>query len=75
MQSATSGMDQAAQAGERERFSAAELAIVLSHYGIGVIESIAKFPRGSRRAPKLLITSEQGKFLTGDKPGPHHYCL
>ena len=63
MQSATSGMDQAAQAGERERFSAAELAIVLSHYGIGVIESIAKFPRGSRRAPKLLITSEQGKFL------------
>lgn len=47
----------------RERFSSEELAIVLSHYDIGVIESIVEYPRGSRKAPKLLITSEQGKFL------------
>ena len=49
--------------GQRERFSAEELAIVLSHYDIGVIDSIVEFPRGSRKAPKLLIVSEQGKFL------------
>jgi homoserine kinase type II len=36
---------------------------VLSHYDIGVVDSIAEFPRGSRKAPKLLIVSEQGKFL------------
>src|SRR5262249_30462539 len=35
----------------------------LSHYDLGIIESVAEFPRGSRRAPKLLITAEQGKFL------------
>ena len=34
---------------------AEELAIVLSHYDIGIIDSIAEFPRGSRKAPKLLI--------------------
>lgn len=49
--------------GQRERFQADELAIVLSHYDIGVLESIVEFPRGSRRAPKLLITSAEGKFL------------
>lgn len=50
-------------AGSRERFAADELAIVMSNYDIGVIEQIQEFPRGSRKAPKLLITSEQGKFL------------
>jgi len=47
----------------REKFAADELAIVLSHYDIGVIESIVEFPRGSRKAPKLLVVSENGKFL------------
>jgi homoserine kinase type II len=51
------------QAGHRETFVADELAIVLSHYDVGVIDSIAEFARGSRKAPKLLIVSEQGKFL------------
>lgn len=37
--------------------------MVMSHYDIGVIDSIVEFPRGSRKAPKLLIVSEQGKFL------------
>jgi Ser/Thr protein kinase RdoA (MazF antagonist) len=36
---------------------------VLSHFDIGVIDSIAEFPRGSRKAPKLLIVAEHGKFL------------
>lgn len=48
---------------ERERFAADELAIVLSHFDIGVLEQVQDYPRGSRKAPKLLITSEHGKFL------------
>jgi hypothetical protein len=49
--------------GTREKFATDELAIVLSHYSIGVIESVTEFPRGSRKAPKLLITTDQGKYL------------
>jgi homoserine kinase type II len=49
--------------GDREQFAADELAIVLSHFEIGIVESIAEYPRGSRKAPKLLIGAEQGKFL------------
>ena len=51
------------KSGGRETFAADELGIVLSHFDIGVIDSIQEFPRGSRKAPKLLIVSEQGKFL------------
>jgi Ser/Thr protein kinase RdoA (MazF antagonist) len=58
-----SGTGQTRQSGRRETFASDELAIVLSHFDIGTIQSIAEFPRGSRRAPKALITSEQGKFL------------
>ncbi|MDP9172482.1 MAG: phosphotransferase [Planctomycetota bacterium] len=49
--------------GQREQFGAEELAIVLSHYELGTIDSIVEYPRGSRKAPKLLIVSKQGKFL------------
>src|SRR5262249_11209546 len=49
--------------GQREKFGSEELAIILSHYDIGVIDSIAEYPRGSRKAPKLLIVAEQGKVL------------
>src|SRR5215210_3190453 len=63
LQATTSGTGQVRQTGQRETFSAEELAIVLSHYDIGIIDSIVEFPRGSRKAPKLLIVSEQGKFL------------
>jgi Ser/Thr protein kinase RdoA (MazF antagonist) len=45
------------------RFRAEELAIVLSHYDLGVIESITEFRRGSRRSPKVGIVAERGKFL------------
>jgi homoserine kinase type II len=58
-----SGTGQAPRTGQRETFTADELAIVLSHFDIGVIESITEYPRGSRKAPKVLISSEQGKFL------------
>lgn len=59
----SSGTHQTRTTGSREKFSAEELAIVLSHFEIGVIDSIVEFPRGSRKAPKLLIVSDQGKFL------------
>ena len=58
-----SGSGQTRHGGGLETFSAEELAIVLSHFDIGVIDSVVEYPRGSRKAPKLLIVSEQGKFL------------
>jgi homoserine kinase type II len=57
------GMSAPRQTGGRDTFATDELAIVLSHFDIGPIDSIVEFPRGSRKAPKLLIVSEQGKFL------------
>lgn len=64
VQSSLSGTTgQSAQGGQRETFAADELAIVLSHYDIGIIENIQEFPRGSRKAPKLVITSTTGKYL------------
>ncbi len=58
-----SGTGMTRQVGGRETFGAEELAIVLSHFDIGVVDSIVDYPKGSRKAPKLLIVSEQGKFL------------
>lgn len=43
-------------------FDPAELAIVLSHYDLGVIESVRPFRGGSRASPKLIIKSEKGAF-------------
>jgi len=48
---------------ERVKFGAVELAICLSHYDTGVIRSIKQFPRGSRRAPKVVIDCERGRYL------------
>ncbi len=48
---------------ERERFQPDELAVVLSHYDLGVIFSAKEFARGSRRSPKLLLRAERGRFL------------
>ena len=47
----------------RDQFSTEELAVVLSHFDIGGIDAIEEYPRGSRKAPKLLIASDQGRFL------------
>lgn len=47
----------------REQFAADELAIVLSHFDIGTIDTIKEFPRGSRKAPKLLIRTDKGTYL------------
>ena len=61
--STSSGTHQTRTTGVREKFGAEELAIVLSHFDIGIIDSIVEFPRGSRKAPKLLIVCDHGKFL------------
>jgi Ser/Thr protein kinase RdoA (MazF antagonist) len=47
----------------REQFAADELAIVLSYFDIGTIETIKEFPRGSRKAPKLLLRTDRGMYL------------
>lgn len=46
-----------------DRFDRRELAIVLSHYDIGPIDRITRYPRGSRRAPKVRIESSSGVYL------------
>lgn len=48
---------------KRATFSAEELAVVLSHYDLGIIESITDFPRGSSQSPKAGVVCEKGKFL------------
>lgn len=48
---------------ERAIFETGELAVVLSQFDLGVIESITEFPRGSLRSPKVGIVAERGKFL------------
>ena len=50
-------------AGDRDQFVADELAIVLSHFNLGTIDSIQEFARGSRRAPKLILRTDKGVFL------------
>jgi Ser/Thr protein kinase RdoA (MazF antagonist) len=54
---------QTRQTGGREQFGLEELAVVLSHFDIGIVESVNEYPRGSRKAPKLLINAEHGRFL------------
>lgn len=44
-------------------FSSEELAQVLSHYEVGVIDHVKPLSAGNKRAPKMVITSEEGKFL------------
>lgn len=47
----------------RATFEAGELAMVVSRYDIGVIESVKEFRRGSGRAPKVVLKTERGRFL------------
>jgi len=44
-------------------FSSQELAMVLSHYDIGVIHEVKPLSGGNLRAPKVVILSDKGKFL------------
>jgi Ser/Thr protein kinase RdoA (MazF antagonist) len=49
-------------------FSSEELARVLSHYDIGVIHQVKALSAGSRRVPKVVVTSEKGKFVLKRRP-------
>lgn len=49
-------------------FSSEELVRVLSHYDMGVILQIKPLSGGNRRAPKMVVISEQGKFLLKRRP-------
>ncbi len=49
--------------GGRQTFAADELAIVLSHYDLGILEAVTEFPRGSRKAPKLIIRTDKKTYL------------
>ncbi|MHC4558376.1 MAG: phosphotransferase enzyme family protein [Planctomycetota bacterium] len=49
-------------------FSSEELVRVLSHYDIGVILHLKPLSGGNKRAPKMVVVSEQGKFLLKRRP-------
>ncbi|MDP7008476.1 MAG: phosphotransferase [Phycisphaerales bacterium] len=46
-----------------EEISGRDLAIVLSRYDVGAVDRISDYKRGSRRSPKMHITSSMGEFL------------
>lgn len=50
-------------AGGRQTFAADELAIVLSHYDLGPLTELKEFPRGSRKAPKLIVGTPEHFYL------------
>lgn len=52
------------------RITAGELAVVLSHYELGVIDSLRRFKGGSRQSPKVLIETHAGRFLLKRRPAP-----
>jgi homoserine kinase type II len=58
-----SALSSAGEKRGRETFAAFELAKTLSRYDLGVIEDLKEYPRGSRKAPKVLIKSAAGIFL------------
>jgi Ser/Thr protein kinase RdoA (MazF antagonist) len=71
--SASSGMTQpgtgvssgavSGHASERAGFTGSELLQVISRYDTGIIEGVHELPRGSSRAPKLIIKSDRGPLL------------
>lgn len=62
-EAAPDGMSRPSSKSGRQRFATDELAIVLSHYDLGTIDKIQEYPRGSRKAPKLVIQTDSGLYL------------
>ncbi|MCD4830903.1 MAG: phosphotransferase [Anaerohalosphaeraceae bacterium] len=50
-------------------FISQELALVLSHYDIGIIQSIKSLTAGNRKAPKQIVVSDTGKYLLKRRAG------
>jgi Ser/Thr protein kinase RdoA (MazF antagonist) len=63
----------------RAHFSNHELAVVLSHYDIGVIQSLRSLSAGNPQAPKTVIVSDKGLFIIKRRPhgkdDPHRVSL
>jgi len=49
-------------------FSSEELVRVLSHYDIGIVHRVKPLTAGNRRAPKVIVTADQGVFLLKRQP-------
>ncbi len=49
-------------------FSSEELVLVLNHYDVGLIHQVKPLYAGNKRAPKVVVVSEQGKFLLKRRP-------
>ena len=49
-------------------FSSEELVRVLSYYDIGVIDKLTPLSAGNRQTPKMIVTSEKGRFLLKRRP-------
>lgn len=65
------------QAAGYDRITGPEIARVLSHYDIGTIDKVARYLRGSRKAPKLRINATVGGqtrryLLKRRAQGRHH---
>lgn len=64
---------------DREQFNAEELARVISHYNLGIIDDVLEFNRGSRKSPKLYLSTATGKYLlkrrARGKDGMRRVCL
>lgn len=54
---------------EHQVFDSGELAVALSHYDLGVIESITVLQRGSSQSPKVGLVCERGKFVLKRRSG------
>jgi len=53
----------------REGYAPGEVAVALSHWDLGVIDSIRELPRGSGALPKLVIRCERGLVLLKRRSG------
>jgi Ser/Thr protein kinase RdoA (MazF antagonist) len=52
----------------RAHFSSSELAVVLSHYDIGIIRRIRSLGAGNPHAPKAVVASDRGVYLVKRRP-------
>ncbi len=51
-----------------EKLSSEEMVEVLSHYDIGKIRKVMRLVGGSKRSPKIVVTTDRGKFLLKRRP-------
>jgi len=64
---------------KRETISSEQLAIVLSHYDLGIVQEVHAFPHGSHAAAKVVVRTDRGKFLIKRRPvgrdGPYRVAF